>query len=126
MHQLFSLLLQGFKVLLMPSESRMMFWGKSAFITLKSSSRAHCMPAPMAVSGAGLDGPWLAISVRAAFRSVEPEIALFALGALGQGGQRTLGAFCWRRWLCERLRPLVDDERAAVLRDHIKQLKAEE
>ena len=51
-----------------------------------------------------------------AFHADEPEVALFALGVVEQVGQRTLGAFGWRRWLGEQLRPLVAEERATVLR----------
>ena len=51
----------------------------------------------------------------AAFHADEPEVALFALGAVSDVGQRTAGAFGWRRWLDEQLLPLVDEERAAVL-----------
>ena len=76
--------------------------------------------AEAAASERRTSSPFLATDVcvaiaHAAFHVGRPEVALFALGAVKDVGQRTAGAFGWRRWLHERLRPLVDEERAAVL-----------
>lgn len=78
--------------------------------------------AEAAASERRTSSPFLATDVcvavaHVAFQANEPETALFALGAVKDIGQRTAGAFGWRRWLDERLRPLVDDERAAVVSD---------
>ena len=76
--------------------------------------------AEAAASERRTSSPFLATDVcvaaaHVAFHADEPEVALFALGAVENVGQRTVGAFGWRRWLDEQLRPLVDEEHAAVL-----------
>ena len=76
--------------------------------------------AEAAASERRTSSPFLATDVCVAVRPCrvhadQPEVALFALGAVKDIGQRTAGVFGWRRLLDEQLRPLVDEERAAVV-----------
>ena len=87
--------------------------------------------AEAAASERRTSSPFLATDVcvavaHTAFHADEPDVAVFALGAVGEVGQRTVGAFGWRRWLETQLAPVVSSDRATEFRREGAALSARE